>query len=443
MARTRFLLGVGCRCWHDSPVMHRWTIPVSLALILAAVAVWWGADRYRAWRDARADREVESFLANHWSDPLAAQGEPPVGFSPVEASLAPESCGGCHAGQYADWRTSLHAHTIGPGILWQFHLMEQSEANRCLRCHAPLAEQKALMARERGWQNAPQATPPPYVPADLHRQGLVCAACHVRAHVRYGPPRQGPVAPADAPQHSGFVASPAFEDSRFCATCHQFAPDGRRVNGKLLEDTYEEWRASPAAAAAQTCQSCHMPGRRHLWRGIHDAGTVDRSLQRELAVTRLDAATARASARLRSRDVGHFFPTYAVPKLYVTLRLQCTGCGDRELARRVIGRELDVDLTRELADTRLAPGGEMTLSADFAIPAAGDARVALRVEVAPGEHYERMFQHWLERRPRLEPVAEARLRQAVQQVRATRYQLTPLTASLPAAAGETRRGFAN
>jgi hypothetical protein len=413
-----------------------------VSALLIATAAWLGADAWRDWRAARAAAGIEQFLTRHWSDPLPAQGDPPKGFSPLEASLAPQDCGACHTAQYADWRTSLHAHAIGPSILWQLALMNQAEANRCLRCHAPLAEQKALMALDQGWPNRPRGAPPPHVPPDLHRQGLVCAACHVRAHERFGPPRQGP-APAGAPSHGGFITSAAFEDSRFCATCHQFAPDGRRVNGKLLENTYEEWRASPAARAGRNCQSCHMPGRRHLWRGIHDPETVGQSLRRELTVTRLDNATARAVARLRPREVGHYFPTYAVPKLYVTLHLQCATCADRELARHTIGRTLDVDLTRELADTRLPPDGELVLNADFPVPP-GNTRVELRVEVAPGEHYERMFQHWLEERRAggLAPQVAAPLREALQQARATRYHLEALTVPLLRQPG-TQRTLAN
>jgi len=38
--------------------------------------------------------------------------------------------------------------------------------------------------------------------------------------------------------------TPAFLSSEFCQSCHQFAPDGLALNGKLLENTYAEWKAS-------------------------------------------------------------------------------------------------------------------------------------------------------------------------------------------------------
>ena len=60
---------------------------------------------------------------------------------------------------------------------------------------------------------------------------------------------------------------PVFEESRFCASCHQYQnPD----TGVPAQSTYEEWLSSPFgnpdAADYATCQDCHMqrdpaPGR--------------------------------------------------------------------------------------------------------------------------------------------------------------------------------------
>jgi len=51
-------------------------------------------------------------------------------------------------------------------------------------------------------------------------------------------------------------------------------PDGFALNGKLLQSTYDEWKASRFARQGVQCQDCHMPDRRHRWRGIHDADMV-------------------------------------------------------------------------------------------------------------------------------------------------------------------------
>jgi len=333
---------------------------------------------------------------------------------------------------------------MGPGIFWQFGVLGQEESNRCLRCHAPLAEQKALLAQGQGWRNAPASQPPAYVGADLHRQGLVCAACHVRGHQRFGPPSGAAraAAPAVTP-HGGFVASPAFKDSRFCATCHQFPPQGRALSGKLLENTFEEWRTSRAAREGRTCQQCHMPGRRHLWRGIHDPATVRAALLRRLDVVRLSRERARVTATLINAGAGHFLPTYLVPKIFVSLSLEPKRGPAREIARRTIGRTANEELSHELEDTRIPPDGKFVVEAEVDLPA-GVSAVELRVEVAPGEHYERMFQSMLQRSDlKLDTLSRALLQDALRAARAKRYRLDRLVLTVPERPGVAAERVAN
>ena len=341
-------------------------------------------------RKSPVEPDVGSFLEKHWSDPLAPQGEPPSGFSPLEASLAPEACGNCHVEQYRHWQSALHSHTMGPGILWQFELLGQEEANRCLRCHAPLAEQKALVARSLGWKNAPASPPPAYVPPHLDSGGLVCAACHLREHRRYGPPPRSK--PSGEVPHAGFVVSRAFQDSRFCANCHQFPEDGPSLAGKLREDTYRQWQSSPYAPG-QSCQSCHMPDGKHLWRGIHDPDMLRRALAVELKLTRLEGNKYRAEVIARNQGAGHHLPTYMVPKIGLVLTLRQPGAPDTELGRDVIGWQADVNIEREEFDTRIPAGESRSYAHEFKAPSRVGWDVELRVDVAPREHYERMFQY--------------------------------------------------
>jgi len=429
---ARFVQRDGPRAGEASVRLRGPGIAAALALAAASAAA---APDARTAAAPQPD-PVGEFLARHWVDPLPPQGAPPAKFSPLEASLDPESCGACHVQQLRDWKTSLHSRTMGPGLMWQFLLMGQDAANECMRCHAPLAEQKALMARERGWQNAPAAPPPSYVPPQLHHEGLVCAACHVRRHARFGPPARAAskgLGQAGLP-HGGFTAEPAFEDSRFCATCHQFPPNGAKLDGKLLENTYVEWRASPAARQGKACQSCHMPDRRHLWRGIHDPDMVRRALQVSLQVRR-DGGYVRARADLANVGAGHYFPTYLVPKVTATLELvDADGTVRSQLARRVIGREADLKLAHEISDTRLAPGARMSMEARFrGAPAqARGSYVRLRVVVDPGEHYERLFRSLLERPEKLPAGALPLLREALARLESGHYELYKLTRPLPA-----------
>jgi len=85
------------------------------------------------------------FLDRHWRRPIEPQGSPPTGFSPLETSLAPQSCGTCHPAQLSEWKTTLHATSMGPGLTGQLAELWRTEpesARLCLTCHAPLAEQQ-------------------------------------------------------------------------------------------------------------------------------------------------------------------------------------------------------------------------------------------------------------------------------------------------------------
>ena len=365
--------------------------------------------------------DVEAFVARHWRAPLAPQGSPPERFSATEASLAPDACGTCHPAQLADWRTSLHARAMGPGVTGQLVEMLESapaDALGCYTCHAPLAEQRP--------QN------PAFDPA-LASDGLVCAGCHVRAHERFGPPRRDgslmSTVPRDALPHHGVTRTPAFLAAEFCRGCHQFEAGGLAVNGKLLENTYEEWKASRFARDGVQCQDCHMPDRRHLWRGIHDPEMVRSGLT--ITVDGVRAATGRdvaAILKVASTRVGHRFPTYVVPR--VVLRgEQLDGDGAVVAGTRrelVIGREVALDLSRELQDTRLAPGASMRLA--YRAPRDGRARrLRLRVVVEPDAFYTRFFEALLEQGAGR---GEAQLREALAGARRTPYVLFERTLAL-------------
>lgn len=396
---------------------------VAVAAILAAVATiarWpWGEDVPRP-------EATAAFLEQHWTTPLPPQGNPPDGFTPAEASLDPKACGQCHAEQFADWSGSKHSRAMGLGISWQFDLLSQKQANKCLRCHAPLAEQKALVALEQDWDSAPATAPPAYVPEDLADHGLVCAACHVRGHVRYGPPaRTG----ADQGPHGGFVESPAFQDSRFCGTCHQFPEDGGRVNGKLREDTVAQWRESPAGREGRTCQSCHMPERRHLWRGIHDPEMTRGAITVDLAI---EDGGAKAVVEISNVGAGHHFPTYMVPKVVANLELLGPDGQMRPLASEVIGWQVDVDLDEEAFDTRIPAGERFRFKTPLPAASGPGWRLLLTLDVAPREHYERFFRQVL-RREGLSAATRTELRRALDEAVAARYRLLERVHPLPSA----------
>ena len=339
---------------------------------------------------------IDDFLARHWSRPLAPQGAAPGGWSMQEAALDPDACGGCHAPQYADWRTSLHAAAMGPGVLGQLLDMAPDavdEHQACMRCHAPLAEQAAGLSEAIA---RPRAAGGKVL---MHEQGLTCAACHVRRHERFGPPRRDGSAPeagaANLP-HGGWKASTAFEDSRFCAACHQFAEGDFALNGKFLENTYEEWKASRYAREGRSCQSCHMPDRRHLWRGVHDEHMMKSGVTVTTVAPVRTESGIEARLQIRNTGTGHRFPTYVTPK--VIAEIYQSGADGRmlpgTLQQHVIARLVELDLSREIADTRLAPDEEAVLDYRARMDP-GAAYLVYQMRVEPDAFYTELYKSLL------------------------------------------------
>jgi Cytochrome c554 and c-prime len=340
---------------------------------------------------------LQDFLRSHWRLPLAPQGAPPARYSPVEASLNPEACGTCHPTQYADWRESTHAAATGPGVEGQLVEMLQRDpqsAIGCLVCHGPLAEQAPLIVRDGELRQNPDYD------AALRGKGVPCAACHVRGHQRFGPPRRdgslASAAPRETLPHNGVTRTPAFLKAEFCGSCHQFAPGGFALNGKLLENTYNEWKASRFAREGVQCQDCHMPERRHRWRGIHDADMV----RSGLTITAPGGAAryrpgdvAVVTLRVTSTRIGHAFPTYVTPRVVLSGELVDEAglaiAGTRQ--EKIVGREVTLDLSREVFDTRLRPGGSAVLTFRAKVPRAG-IRARLAVVVEPDAFYVGFFE---------------------------------------------------
>jgi hypothetical protein len=100
-----------------------------------------------------------------------------------------------------------------------------------------------------------------------------------------------------------------------------------------------------------------------------------------------------ATLVVQSTGIGHRFPTYVTP--IVVLRAELVDAAGRAIAdtrQEVrVGREVTLDLERELADTRLPPGGRVELA--YARGLTG-AAVAARftVVVYPDAFYTAFFE---------------------------------------------------
>lgn len=342
--------------------------------------------------ELRVFSDADDFLDGYWLRPIPLQGAAPQSFSPLEASLEPATCGTCHAQQYADWQTSVHAGAYSPGLSGQLVNWEENwyeSVRECLVCHAPLSEQSAQVPEVAG-----TLVPNPLFDPTLQHNGLVCPACHVRGWQRYGPPRRDGSLSASPPgsPHGGVKRTPFFEDSRFCSGCHQF--EFPAPNGKSLQNTYREWSLSRYAQEGVGCQGCHMPDRRHLWRGVHDSTMVSDGVTIEWAAPARSAAGGDAVVlRITNSGTGHRFPTYVTPEVWVRIELLdgdgrvIDGAGVETAIRRIVESRGGVWV--EVSDTRLSPDSSLTVVASVGTSGARFARG--RVVVYPDAFYEEVF----------------------------------------------------
>jgi hypothetical protein len=379
-----------------------------------------------------ADQAIERFLATYWRKPIPPQGKPPAEFSPIEASLEPEACGSCHQQQYQDWKQSLHSRAMGPGpwgqIVDLFEISPQ-DAVPCMTCHAPLTEQLRFLAQTTG---SGKKENPHFIPS-LELRGITCAACHVRNHARYGPPETNGAAkryPADMARHGGVERTPYFERAEFCRDCHQFDPANTvLVNGKPLQDTYREWQTSSWGKAGAACQECHMPSRRHLWKGIHDRDWVRDGVRFE---TRLEPtekgsrAPVKLFVELHNSAVGHKFPTYITPKVFV--RAALLNDNDAKLPgteqERVVGWDVRFEGGNwvEYFDTRVAAGDKFQGVFSWSRSRAAK-KLRVWIEVHPDHFYHVHFYPAYLRDQNPTPAARELIGQAIAATGQSRYVL--------------------
>lgn len=284
-----------------------------------------------------------SSVSAYWNRPIPPQG----------GELSAASCAGCHASQFSDWSGARHAMAMGPGV-WAQMNDQPDLGGMCARCHAPLRDQ---------WAD-------PYLSAD----GVGCSSCHSRARQKFGPP---PLPTTIAPLVARYPAPHGpvnprdfFESVDFCAGCHQFSEGGAEaVHGAFLENTVEEWRASRAAREGKTCQTCHMPDRRHLFRGIHDPNTVRAGVEWNFDARRV-GGRVESRMTLTNTGTGHAFPTYVVPEVWMRIEMVVDYGASRVVSERLIARRVEFanGHWKELSDTRLRQDETATIAYSGAIP---------------------------------------------------------------------------
>lgn len=135
-------------------------------------------------------------------------------------SLKAESCGACHTDIYKEWRTSIHAQAYDDPF-FQAYWTKDKHTWVCLNCHTPLENQQPTLIKEIPRDRVERAMqePNPHYDADYQREGVTCAACHVRDGVILGPFED-----AKAPHPTKY--DPMFRTTQLCYRCHSVVGAG-------------------------------------------------------------------------------------------------------------------------------------------------------------------------------------------------------------------------
>jgi hypothetical protein len=246
------------------------------------------------------------------------------------------------------------------------------------------------------------------------------------------------------PGHGGVKRTPNFERSEFCKDCHQFDPeDTVLVNGKPLQDTYREWKSSLWSEGGASCQECHMPNRRHLWKGIHDPEWVKSSVQVEVKMKQAQSVTRHSVellVEITNASVGHKFPTYVTPKVFVRAALldQHEGTLPGTQQEIIIGWDARHEGGKwvEHFDTRVPPGKKFSQTFRWNPLPSGAMTARVWVEVHPDHFYRVYFYPAYLKQKGLSAAGRRLIEKALQESERTPYNLFETKVRLAGEVGE-------
>ncbi|MGK5092111.1 hypothetical protein WDW89_08900 [Deltaproteobacteria bacterium TL4] len=372
--------------------------------------------------------QANLWRTDYWKAPVPVQGPIPQTLHPLAQKLKAKDCGNCHLDRYQEWSQSLHRHSMGPGVAGQYPEYPAQQIAGCNVCHAPMSEQWSELKVEGQWAKNQDFDP------SLEQEGVTCSACHLRKHQRNGPPlREGREALSQA-LHGEPQRTPFFEASEFCRGCHQHEAQTLKIGGNTIENTYGEWLQSPAYTQGKTCQSCHMPDRKHLWKGIHDKAMTASGVQIDYKINTEFPKTGdsfAATLTLTNTGTGHYFPTYTTPAVFLKATfLNVDGKAiPKYFEEKVIQRSLNMSTQpwTEYFDTRLAPGESVTLEFERTIPQEA-TRFKLWIWVIPDHFYEGFYRNILQKNPNHQGIAQ--LKQALDDAVHRQYALFAKTLTI-------------
>jgi hypothetical protein len=266
-------------------------------------------------------------------------------IDPTPDPARPNNCGNCHGEIHREWSGSAHANSARnrrlrnlleatdwhgrPSASWNLPAEHPLGAAVCASCHAPTFSDATLKY---------ELSRAGYVA----RQGVHCDYCHKvvdaptdKLGTRFGRDGLTLLRPADQQQlffgplpdahrqGEAFGYLPVYQESRYCASCHEGVIFGVHVYG-----TYSEWLESPARREGKQCQTCHMaptgtmtnvaPGKGGVERNPWSLAShrlpgcqedmLRRCIQVEVKVTP-EPHGVRAAVEVVATNVGHRVPT--------------------------------------------------------------------------------------------------------------------------------------
>jgi hypothetical protein len=321
--------------------MHDVTPRRSVSACVCVCALMWIACDKPA---PTASERAQAFYATRpeYERPLTHSG-PPAGLEDMDA----ETCGACHRAIYDEWAVSTHRRAWLGDAQFQEELAKSQGKHDpksgdvgwlCVNCHTPVAaqQQRWVVALTDDKIERPVYVDNPDFKPSFQEDAITCAGCHVRDGIVYGP--YGDTQAPHPVKKGDYLL-----DERVCVRCHQAQAMYPQQNLGCFFGTGEEWAASPAGRAGQTCQSCHMPEierhvadnfvdrpkrktRRHWFggslipkhpdweaevaplRALYGSGATVNLVRIEQAVCE-GAPCVRVVAQIKNDRAGHHFPT--------------------------------------------------------------------------------------------------------------------------------------
>lgn len=317
-----------------------------------------------------------------------------------------EVCGKCHTQIFKAWKESMHARAVSDPIFRASYITAifkkgEEAARLCLKCHSPTT--RITHARD--------------LDKSLTAEGITCDFCHsVRGidiekldnpftidlgKVKYGPNEKGDVKVHDV------AYSESHGKAEFCATCHEYRP-----NGVPVMSTYSEWKESPYAEEGKQCQYCHMPeskgeisndvpGRRggkifnHHLAGGHSITQLQKALALKISAVERKKDRMTVHVDVTNAGSGHRVPT-GVPTRKLILFCEVRIPGGKVYKEKIVyekaifdaeGFELtsDADIMLGLGrsvwkDNRIFPKETRKETFTFYLPKNKEARISVWVD---------------------------------------------------------------